>query len=192
MKNIVLGADIGGSHITAALIDLNTGGLLRETIKRQPVNSHGSPDEILNSWANSIADSFMNYSGPKRIGIAMPGPFDYQKGISYIKGFHKYDSLYKLNVKEALAERLNIESNAILLKNDAACFLQGEIFAGAAKGYRKSIGFTLGTGFGSAIGIDAVAQDAEYWSRPFLEGVAEDYFSTKWFLKRSKEKISKN
>ena len=73
------------------------------------------------------------------------------------------------------------------MENDAACFLQGEIFAGAAKGFRKSIGFTLGTGFGSAIGVDAVAKDAEFWAKPFLQGIAEDYFSTKWFLKRYEE-----
>jgi len=102
MRNIILGADIGGSHITTALIDLNTGQLLKETLRREPVNSQGNIDEVLNSWVNSITNSFINYSGPKRIGMAMPGPFDYQKGISYIKGLQKYDSLYGLNVKEAL------------------------------------------------------------------------------------------
>src|SRR5690606_3120764 len=107
--------------------------------------------------------------------------------ISYIKGLQKYDSLYGINVKVALANKLGIKSDAILFENDAACFLQGEIFAGAAKGFRKSIGFTLGTGFGSAIGMHMLAQDAEFWNRPFLTGIAEDYFSTKWFLKRYEE-----
>lgn len=187
MKNILLGADVGGSHITTALIDLTSGQLLKDTLKRNSVNSLGTAEEIFTSWVSSINDSFGDYSGPKRIGMAMPGPFDYQKGISYIKGFQKYEALYGLNIKEALVERLAIESNTILLENDAACFLRGEIFMGSAMGFRKPIGFTLGTGFGSAIAENGIVKDAEFWGKPFLNGMAEDYFSTKWFLKRYRE-----
>ena len=36
----------------------------------------------------------------KGIGFAMPGPFDYVKGICYIQGVAKYENLYGINVTE--------------------------------------------------------------------------------------------
>ncbi|HRP57404.1 hypothetical protein, partial [Agriterribacter sp.] len=65
------------------------------------------------------------------MGIAMPGPFDYEKGISYITGLHKYEYLYGLNVKELLAAELNIPLGNIRMMNDAAAYLAGELKAGA-------------------------------------------------------------
>lgn len=44
-----------------------------------------------------------------------------------------------------------------------------------------------GTGFGSSIGENNSAVDAEFSSMPFLQSKAEDYFSTKWFVKRYQE-----
>jgi len=186
-KDLILGSDIGGSHITTALIRLSSGEIIKETQKRNPVDCNGTAQEIINTWGETIKQTFKDYPGNKKIGIAMPGPFDYENGISYIKGLNKYEVLYALNIKQLLAEKLDIEEDNIIFKNDAGCFLQGEIFAGAAREFNKAVGLTLGTGFGSAIGKDGVAVDAEFFSMPFLKGRAEDYFSTKWFVKRYHE-----
>ena len=78
------------------------------------------------------AKLFIHILSPK-IGIAMPGPFDYENGICYIKGLDKYESLFNLNVKEMLAQQLNIERSDIYMMNDASCFLKGEVFGGVAK-----------------------------------------------------------
>ena len=40
----------------------------------------------------------------KGIGFAMPGPFDYVKGICYIRGVAKYENLYGINISEAIAK----------------------------------------------------------------------------------------
>ncbi|RYG30425.1 MAG: ROK family protein, partial [Chitinophagaceae bacterium] len=48
-------------------------------------------------------------------------------------------------------------------------------------------GFTLGTGLGSAICVVGVATDAGLWSTPFKQGIAEDYLSTRWFVRRYNE-----
>ncbi len=45
--NIVLGADIGGSHITAALVDLDTGSSIIKTEIREPLDANGTADEII-------------------------------------------------------------------------------------------------------------------------------------------------
>jgi len=184
-NSTALGIDIGGSHITAALVDLGTRSIIEGTWNRTRINSQGEAAEIIEAWAAVISGVFAKApAGVKHIGIGMPGPFDYEQGISLMKGQHKYDALYGLNVKELLAAELNIAPDQIRFINDAGCFLQGEVFSGAGRNYQRVIGLTLGTGLGSASYHDGVANDANRWCAPFKDGMAEDYLSTRWFVKR--------
>jgi glucokinase len=184
----VIGADIGGTHISAALVDLHSRTLLQETYAYRHVNSRGTVDEILSAWCRAIEQVWSSYElEEKRLGLALPGPFNYEAGISLIKDNNKYEALYGLNVKNLLAERLSINPADILMKNDAACFLQGEAFSGAAKGFTQAIGLTLGTGIGTARYNQGVAVDADLWHTSFRDSILEDYLSTRWFLKRYEE-----
>lgn len=187
-NSTALGIDIGGSHITAALVDLGTRSIIEGSWNRTRINSQGEAAEIIEAWAAVISEVFTKApAGIKHIGIGMPGPFDYEQGISLMKGQHKYDALYNLNVKDLLAAKLNIAADQIRFINDAGCFLQGEVFSGAGRNYQRVIGLTLGTGLGSAIYHDGVANDANRWCTPFKDGMAEDYLSTRWFVKRYEE-----
>jgi glucokinase len=181
--SIVLGADIGGSHITAGVVEMKTRTIITDSIKRRKVNSADSAENIIAEWSGLMKEVTGNDIN-LRIGIAMPGPFDYEQGISYIKGLEKYESLYGRNVKELLAEALRIPANHIRLKNDAGCFLQGETFAGSAQGYNRSIGLTIGTGIGTAAAKHGVAEDADLWKTPMKGDIAENFLSTRWFVKR--------
>ena len=182
---IVLGVDIGGSHITAALVDVNSRTLIESSIHRRTINSQETSENILDAWCQVILAAYTGYETlGKIIGVAMPGPFDYESGICLIKDQDKFQSLYQLNIKYKLAERLNIAPSSIYFINDAAGFLQGEVFAGSARNAQHVLGFTLGTGLGSSICTDGESIDAELWNAPFLNGIAEDYFSTRWFVKR--------
>lgn len=186
--SVVLGIDIGGSHLTAALVDEATRKFVPDSYLRVRVNSKGTAEEILGIWTKAIEDTFQAYPvANKRIGIAMPGPFDYANGISLIKGLDKYEALYKLNVKQILSQRLSMSPNAILMMNDAACFLRGEVYYGAARGYHDVIGITLGTGTGSAMHHNGVTHDANLGPAPFMDSIADEYFSTRWFVKRYQE-----
>lgn len=187
-RGIVLGADIGGSHITAKLVDLNEGCALRETETREYVNAKGTASEIIKVWSSVIKKTIEKGNVDiQKIGIAMPGPFDYENGIAWMQNQEKYDLLYGLNVKELLSEQLNLLPHNIRFINDAEGFLKGEVFNGAAKNTSRSIGITLGTGFGSAKCINGVTTDADLWHSPFLNGIAEDYLSTRWFVRRYAE-----
>jgi glucokinase len=188
--SIVLGVDIGGSHITAGLINMETRTIVSDSIKRKKVNSADTAENIIESWASLIKEA-TNNSPNIRIGIAMPGPFDYEVGISYIKGLTKYESLYGKNVKELLAQALGIPVKHIRLKNDAGCFLQGETFAGSARGYARAIGLTLGTGLGTAALKNGVADDADMWKTPLYGDIAENSISSRWFVKRYNEVTGK-
>jgi glucokinase len=184
---MVLGADIGGTHITTALIDMEKGTIVPDSYHREHVDAHGSAAHIIKSWGVVIRKSLGAGEGVKQIGIAMPGPFDYEAGISQITGLHKYEALYGLNVKELLAAELDLKASDIKMANDARCFLQGELFNGAVKGEQEVTGLTLGTGFGSAIAVNGIAADAAFYDIPFLESRAEDYFCSRWLVKRYHE-----
>jgi glucokinase len=183
-----IGADIGGTHITAALVDLQHKKIITSSVRRAGVNSGGTADEIINDWANCITDARQN-NQVESICLAMPGPFDYEAGISLMRGQAKYESLYQLNIKERLAKALNLPAKDIFMENDAACFLQGEIFNGTASKYADHtvIGITLGTGLGSAVYKAGKSHNADMWHHPFKGGIAEDLLCTRWFVHRWKK-----
>ncbi|NIG55188.1 ROK family protein [Chitinophaga sp. Cy-1792] len=186
MKNsMAVGVDVGGSHITAALVDLENRSVIEKTWRRERVNSKGTTTEIVDAWAAVILDVAAGLPHqPVIIGIGMPGPFNYEEGISLMQNQDKYDALYGLNVRELLAAKLNTEPQQIRFINDAGCFLQGEAFSGAARGFKSAIGLTLGTGLGSATFDGHIARDADRWCTPFKDSIAEEYISSRWFINR--------
>lgn len=184
----ITGVDIGGSHITAGLVNSTTRTVVSDSLVRRPVDPHATANEIISAWGDAIRQVAASAEAtPYQVGIAMPGPFDYEKGIARIRGFNKYESLYGHNVKEMLAQYLGIEAAGIQLKNDAAAFLQGEVVGGAAVGYEKAVGITLGTGLGSARTKNGDTEEGALNISPLHEGIAEDYISIRWFLKRYHE-----
>jgi glucokinase len=182
MSKTVLGVDIGGSHITAAMVNLETKEAIPATRLRIQVDSGANASEILATWAAFLKQALAKEKSVNRIGIAMPGPFDYETGISLIKDQAKFKHLYGLNVKQYLAARLNLEHHQICFVNDAEAFLRGELFSGEKSHISRAIGLTLGTGLGSARCIEGEVEDAELWCSPFLNSIAEDYLSTRWFI----------
>jgi glucokinase len=177
-NNYVAGVDIGGSHITVALINISNRVILQSSWCREAVNASGPAEYIIATWASVIKKCFATVDvQPGLIGIAMPGPFDYESGIAWMKDQGKFRELYGLNVGDLLSQQLNIPAGSIIFNNDASCFLQGELFCGVAKGYTDVAGLTLGTGFGSAIASQDGVVDAAFWNAPFKNGIAEDYLS---------------
>lgn len=184
----MLGVDIGGSHITVSNVDLDNQCVISESVIRSQVDTHGSASEILDTWVSAIKKVIGHSRGDSiKIGVAMPGPFDYENGISLIKGMNKYESLYKQDILSHFSDALGIEKERILFRNDAEAFLHGEAHYGAAKGYQKALGITLGTGLGSAVHLNGFTTDANLGVSAFKEGIAEDYLSTRWFIGRYKE-----
>ena len=191
-QRYAIGADIGGTHITSALVDLNSKTLLEGSLTHQPVDSAGLPKEILPAWTATIRQSMQLVAAPEiaGIGIAMPGPFDYENGISWIRGTAKFDHLYGMNIKKALAASLDLPTESIAFMNDANCFLFGESWV-TEQEYHSVIGITLGTGFGAAFYKDrqmvstgkGVPPDAEFFPIPYLDGMSEDYISARGIIK---------
>lgn len=184
----MLTADIGGSHITAAICNTNAFDIEEHSITRVEVNSKATAIEIIASWKSALQLALSNTTvDVAGLGVAMPGPFDYAKGISYIKGLNKYESIYGMDIKSVFAGFLNMDTGNVRFRNDAEATIAGEALAGAGIGYKNVAGVTLGTGFGSAYCADGITRDLNYGSDPYKETIADDYLSTRWFQKRYQE-----
>jgi glucokinase len=180
-----VGVDVGGSHVTACAADLAVMHIIPGTTCRMTLDPAASPEEILDVLSLAIRESLALLPASELLlGMAMPGPFDYEQGISYIRGLGKYESLYGLNIKTLLAERLGIPSSQIKMMNDASAYLLGELCDNPALLSQRVVGVTLGTGFGSAFYHDGTTQDGTLYKWPYLDGLAEDYISTRWFMQQ--------
>lgn len=186
-KHIILGVDIGGSHITSALVNVKDGTILTGSLQREKIDAMADAGHIISAWCKVMDKSLQSADNGSKIAIAMPGPFDYQNGISYMRNMGKYDALYGMDIRKLILSELKHEVNELHFINDAGCFLQGEISHGPAASYDAVAGFTLGTGFGSAFALAGIATDGDYWCHPFMGGICEDFFSSRWFVSKYNE-----
>jgi glucokinase len=202
INNFVIGADIGGSHIACRIFDLKNNCAVGGGNIRLTVNSRASAGEITDCWSEAIkkTSEYLELKSLSEIGFAMPGPFDYRNGIAWFKGVNKFDNLYGMNIKEELRQKLELPHEMPLrFLNDASCFAIGEAWLGKAPRYKKTIALTLGTGFGStfiekglpAAGIEGIPEDGFLYRIPFKGGIADDFFSSRWFTNEYKIRTGK-
>lgn len=199
-----MGIDIGGSHITCQLFDTNKNRLLEGSKVRLAVDGNGSKESILNTWVKAIQQAAVNYNlkDLAGIGFAMPGPFDYLNGIAgFDKNVDKFHNLTGVDVKTELIHRLELPDNfPIRFLNDAASFAVGVANAKPASKFNRIIALTLGTGFGTTFiknglpiaGEDGIPEDGFLYHVPFQKSIADEYFSTRWFLNEYKTQTGKN
>lgn len=191
-SSIALGIDIGGSHISCGAVNLQINELIPGSCFDSKVDNKASADDILKSWVDTIQKSidFVGKNHLAGIGFAMPGPFDYANGIALFEKVEKYLSLYGVHVDNEIRSRLGLPAELpVRFINDATAFAIAEAWIGVGSGVPKIIALTLGTGFGSAfisdgipvIGGETVPEMGCVWHLPFQNGIADDYFSTRWF-----------
>lgn len=194
MQKYSLGIDIGGSHITCQLYNLKDHVLVNDSKVRMSVDGNASKEEILDDWAAAIRESIskIQLSELAGIGFAMPGPFDYENGIGlFDENVDKFSRLHGVHVKKEITNRLKLPlSVPIRFVNDAAAFAMGEAGAEAVSGFSRILVLTLGTGLGSTFiengkpvaGRYGIPDDGFLYHVPFNSGIADEYFSTRWFL----------
>lgn len=197
--SIIVGVDIGGSHISSAAINGDNFTIIPETYFSGAVDSKASKEVIIEKWATIINNTIkviqdtLTFSSDETIGIAfsMPGPFQYQTGIAMFEGNDKYESLYNVSVSDELLKYLSTQNVSFRFLNDASCFgVGGALMEKSKLGNKKVIAITLGTGFGAAfldnklpvIQGDNIPHNGCLWDKKFNDGIADNYFSTRWFL----------
>ena len=196
-NSFVIGVDVGGSHILSGAVELRSGTLIKDSLFEQKIDNKATRELILSDWSRTINKTLACIPNESVVGIgfAMPGAFNYKTGLALFEGNEKYEALYDCDVPGSLGPLLTSGDLDMRFLNDATSFAVGEAWQGAAAGKSKAISITLGTGFGSAFvhdGIpvttgDTVPEHGCLWHLPFLEGIGDDYFSTRWFVNRYKD-----
>jgi glucokinase len=194
MKKVyAIGMDVGGTHITSAVIDVTDMKVLKSSVNKECFDSNLPVNQVMDFWEKSIRLS-LNNSGIEKVNgitVCIPGPFDYANGISMIKGQAKYENFYGLNIGKLIKERIShLDDYTVFFENDAVCFGKGEVYKEKKNLSKKVMAITLGTGLGSCFidkgvsissGIQ-VPTDGEIWNLPFKNGIAEDYVSLRGLL----------
>ena len=144
----VLGVDLGGTKIAAAVFDerrRRIGDLCSlPTMANQPAKLTLMNLQRVISQAMRSADA---KGPPAAVGMGSPGPFDAQQGrlaadaLPHLRGFP---------IGRFVAEELGAP---LYLENDANCFVLAEALAGEGKGHDIVVGVTVGTGFGCGLAI---------------------------------------
>ena len=147
-REFVGALEIGGTHVSAALVSFDKRAIDPAGVQRYALAPEATRDELV----RSIVSAARRLSRPDvtRWGIATPGPFDYARGVSLIRGVAKLDALYGADLRAEISAAIGVKPRAVSFINDASAFLIGEWWAGKAAGDGRSIGITLGTGLGSA------------------------------------------
>lgn len=195
-KNLSIGVDVGGSHIACAAVSLERGELLPGTLTRVDVDSMADANVIFGAWAQALNATMKNIDTKQLagIGFAMPGPFDYRNGVSKME--HKFPALFEKNIADELQPLLNIDGPVVMrFLNDATSFAVGEAWLGSGQGAKRVVAVTLGTGFGSAFvdnGVPVVEREDVpgegcLWYLPYADGIADEYFTTRWFSSQFEE-----
>jgi predicted NBD/HSP70 family sugar kinase len=189
VRDEVVGAlELGGTHVTAARVSTERRAVEASTLRRAELTEDASRDAILATIRTAAVGAASTET--RRWGVATPGPFDYERGISTIRGVAKLEALYGVDLRSELATALTIRADAIRFLNDADAFLLGEWWAGAARGHEVAMGITLGSGLGSAFmrggallqSGPGVPADARLDLVPFRGRPVEDVISRRGML----------
>lgn len=196
-KRFAIAMDVGGSHITSAIVDLSEMKVFKESLFKVSFDSNLPTAEVMDFWENAIRTLLEKSEVGKLSGIALavPGPFDYDDGTCWIKDQDKYENFYGLNIKDLLRERFDFDLDfPIVFENDAKSFGKGEVYKNMENLPKNVMAITLGTGLGACFiengkivstGI-TVPKNGEIWDLPYKNGMAEDAVSLRGLLSNYK------
>lgn len=149
MKNYVIGIDLGGTKISAAIADLNGMVIFQTTL---PTNAQEGEEAVLGRMI-SVIETLLDKSNKTieevvSIGIGSPGPLDARKGIIITTPNLPFRNC---DIVSPIKNKFNVP---VYLDNDANVAAIGEFMLGAAKGTENMVYITVSTGVGGGAVIN--------------------------------------
>lgn len=150
-----------------------------------PVDSGGSRGQI----AASLREAAGNLKEGDCVAVAIPGAFDYDRGIFLMK--HKFASVYGEKFSGLVLEGTGLTEQDVEFRyiHDVNCMLLGEIVSGAAAGRGNTALVTLGTGLGFSMYVDGKILEngmksplVPIYNLPYGDGILEDYVSKRGLI----------
>ncbi len=198
MKGYVF-LDVGGTQIKSAAFS-GKGDRLGG-VRSAPSLAREDRDSILSNFLSVIEEGrkCLLSSGLSlgTVGFAFPGPFDFEEGVSRMRGLNKYDAIFGVPLREALlrfpGQRIIAPDTRMFFRHDIASFALGEAQRSLSADTRRILCLCIGTGAGSAFLEDGklLTKDPRVpdqgWIYPFpFQGARID----DWVSARGLEKVA--
>lgn len=189
--------DIGGTEIKAGVLDEH--GAIQGGIRHFSSNAKADQEAILDHFSMIIKEMAGRWKGASidGIGMAFPGPFDYERGISLMQGLDKYDSIYGISIEEEMKKRTDFLQDTIFcFLHDVEAFALGESWFGEGREAGRLLCLCIGTGTGSAFienkkvikeKTEGVPDHGWIYNLPYRDSIIDDYLSVRGLLKISRE-----
>lgn len=147
-ENLVIGIDLGGSHVSGALVNL--GGHILHEYRDSIIGGNGEENyqKLAAFLQRILAEAQTQSARILGIAIGVPGILDSQTGIVRLApglGWKDFPLLQRLEQTTALQ---------ITLENDVNLAALGEQWFGAGRGVRDLVMVAIGTGIGAGIILD--------------------------------------
>lgn len=151
---LVIGMDVGGTGLKAAVIDRHGGVLIKE---QRPTLRERGPEAVTASildFAHDLAKKAGNQKGANRVvaaGVAIPGLIDEETGVALASVNLEWKDV---PLRRLLEERLGFP---VVVGHDVRTAGVAEGLLGAAQGSKDYLFLTLGTGVGAAVVLHGAA-----------------------------------
>ncbi len=148
--SMMLGIDLGGTKILAAVVDPQ--GRIIGAAKRKTRPERGVDDvidRIAKTALKAVDDAGLDMSAIDAVGIGAPGVADHHTGVlEFAPNLPDWTNI-------PLGTRLNkLLGVPVFVENDVNAGTYGEASAGTARGYSSVVGVFPGTGIGGGIVLD--------------------------------------
>ena len=200
MEGYVL-LDAGGTEIKSAAF--SEAGKRLDSIHSAPSHAREDREAILRNLLDVIAreKDVLEANGTRlgTVGMAFPGPFDYEKGISHIRGLDKYDAIENVALEEALKSipgQAAVKAGVrFFFRHDMESFARGICSLEPSCADGRILCLCIGTGSGSAFLEDGRLQKQDPrvpdngWIYPFpFRGMTiDDWISVRGLAKLAGE-----
>lgn len=145
----IIGVDLGGTKVAAALFDPSG-----KMISKETVLLNGATGEAVGRLIADVVGALKKRNPEVRVdaaGICVPGIVYSKRDTVWapnIPGWEEYP------LKRQMAEVLDDPNITICIESDRTCYILGEIWKGAARGCENAIYLAVGTGIGAGIMLD--------------------------------------
>ena len=144
----VIGIDIGGAKISAALFHSN-GEMVRKQVEPVAAKVGTQVIDLIASMTLSLIDDARREScSVVAIGIGVPGIYDPVNKTAWAPNIPEWNHLA---LWDALTSLINDVSIPLFMESDRSCYILGEVWKGCAQGCTDAIFVSVGTGIGAGI-----------------------------------------
>lgn len=145
----IIGVDLGGTKVAAALYD-QSGTMFSKEVKLL----NGAEGEAVGQLVVEVINTLISNNPDQTIeavGICVPGIVYSKKDTVWAPNIPGWDNF---PLKQRIKDGLNRSDLTVCVESDRTCYILGEIWKGAARGCENAIYLAVGTGIGAGIMLD--------------------------------------